>query len=254
MRPRGGRVRNHPLPLRRPPHAPPAKARGFSLFEVAIVVVIAGLMVQAVIYGQSVIESARVQALVAQQDAVTAALLAFQDRFRAWPGDYGNTEGAIDCDGSPCAGGNDDGLVESDTGNEDIMAWTQLSAAGLLSDHYRIESPTTTIPSPVNTPRNVFGGYLHFASDALWGTSINAVRRPNAKAGNQIPVEVLAEVDRRIDDGRPTGGRFQFSIYSAGYDEPPVTGESRCISVDAPEANWYVPGGQENCGAAWLLN
>ena len=254
MRPRDGRVRNHPLPPWRLPHAPPAKVRGFSLFEVAIVVVIGGLLVQAVIYGQSLVESARVQALVAQQGAVTAAVLAFRDRFQAWPGDYGNTDHAIDCDGSPCTGGNDDGLVESDTGNEDIIAWTQLSASGLLSDYYRIESPTTALPSPVNTPRNVFGGYLHFASDALWGASTNAVRRPNAKAGNQIPVEVLAEVDRRIDDGRPALGGFQFSIYSAGYDEPPVTGESRCISVDAPEASWYVPGGQANCGAASLLN
>ena len=70
----------------------------------------------------------------------------------------------------------------------------------------------------------------------------------------QVPVEVLAEVDRRIDDGRPTAGRFQFSTYAAGYDQPPVTGEGRCISVDTAEASWYVPGGQANCGAASLLN
>jgi len=254
MRPRDGGIRNHPLLLSTPPKAAPVKVRGFTLVEAAVVLVITGLLVQAVIYGQSLIDSARVQALVAQQGAVSGALLAFQDRFRAWPGDYGNTEDAIDCDGSPCAGGNDNGLVESDSRNEDIIAWTQLSATGLLNDHFRIESPKTAIPSPANTPRNVFGGYLHFASDAMWGTSTNAARRLNAKAGNQVPVEVLAEVDRRIDDGRPTLGRFQFSTYSAGYDQPPVTGEGRCISVDTAEASWYVPGQQVNCGAASLLN
>lgn len=253
MRPRDGRVRNHPLPLSHPLGAAPLKQRGFSLFEAAILIVIAGLLLQAVIYGQGLIESSRVQALIAQQGAVTAAVLAFRDRFRAWPGDYGNAQHAIDCGGSSCAGGDDNGLVESDGRNEDVIAWTQLSASGLLNHHFRLESPTTSTPSPANTPRNLFGGYLHFATDALWGTSANAMRRPNAKAGNQIPVEVLAEVDRRIDDGQPARGGFQFSAYSAGYDEPPVSGERRCISVDAPEASWYVPGGQQNCGAASLL-
>jgi hypothetical protein len=254
MRPRDGRIRNHPLLLSTPPKAAPVKVRGFTLVEAAVMLVITGLLVQAVIYGQSLIDSARVQALAAQQGAVTGAMLAFQDRFRALPGDFGNTEGSIDCDGSPCAGGNDNGLVESDAHNEDIIAWTHLSASGFLAEQFRIESPTTAIPSPANTPSNVFGGYLHIASDVLWGTSTNPARRLNAKAGNQVPVEVLAEVDRRIDDGRPTAGRFQFSAYSAGYDQPPITGEGRCISVDTAEASWYVPGGQANCGAASLLN
>jgi len=216
--------------------------------------VISGLLVQAVIYGQNLIETARVQALVAQQSAVTAALLAFQDRFRAWPGDYGNTQATIHCEGAPCPGGNDNGLIETGARNEDIIAWTQLSAAGFLTEHYRMESPDTALPSPANTPRNVFGGYLHIGSDALWGSSRNAANRLNAKAGNHVPVEVLAEIDRRIDDGRPLTGSFQFSSYSAGYDEPPITGDSRCISTDAAEATWNVSGQQSNCGAVSLVN
>ena len=227
---------------------------GFTLLDIVLVLVIAGLLVQAVIYGQSLVEAARVQALVAQQGAVTAALLAFQDRFRAWPGDYGNTQAAIDCEGSPCPGGNDNGIVEAESSNEDIIAWTQLSATGFLSEYFRIESPTTMTPSPANTPRNVFGGYLHIGSDALWGTSTNAANKLNVKAGNYVPVEVLAEIDRRIDDGRPVTGSFQFSTYSAGYEEPPITGENRCISADATDASWNVSGQQSNCGAVSLVN
>ena len=254
MKPRGGRPRNRPLPPPIVPNVAPLNERGFTLLDVILVLIIAGLLVQAVVYGQNLIETARVQALVAQQGAATAALLAFQDRFRAWPGDYGNTQAALDCDGSPCAGGNDNGLVEADGRNEDIIAWTQLSATGLLNEYFRIESPAITAPSPTNTPRNVFGGYLHIGSDALWGASSNAASRLNVKAGNYVPVEILAEIDRRIDDGRPVTGNFQFSTYSAGYDEPPVTGDSRCISADAAEASWNVSGRQSNCGAVWLVN
>ena len=143
MKPRDGRLRNHPLPHPIAANAAPLRERGFTLLDIVLVLVIAGLLVQAVIYGQSLIEAARVQALVAQQGAVTAALLAFQDRFRAWPGDYGNTQAAIDCEGSPCPGGNDNGVVEASSSNEDIIAWTQLSATGFLSEYFRIESPTT---------------------------------------------------------------------------------------------------------------
>jgi hypothetical protein len=228
--------------------------RGVTLFDAILVLVIAGALIQAVIYGQGLIEATRVQALVAQQGAVTAAMLAFQDRFRAWPGDYRNGTGAIDCDGAPCPGGDGNGLIEAVARNEDILAWTHLSAAGFLSEYFRIESPGTAAPSPANTPRNVFGGYLHIGSDALWGISRNAANRLNAKAGNYVPVEILAEIDGRIDDGRPLMGSFQFSAYSAGYDEPPTTGDSRCISTDAVEASWNVSGQQSNCGAVSLLN
>jgi type II secretory pathway pseudopilin PulG len=254
VKPRDGRLRNHPLPHPTAPNVSHLAERGFTLLDVVIVLVVSGLLIQAVIYGQSLIETARVQALVAQQGAVTAAVLAFKDRFRAWPGDYGNTQAAIDCEGSPCAGGNDNGLVEADSRNEDIIAWTHLSAAGFLNEYFRIESPTTILPSPDNTPRNVFGGYLNIASDALWGVSTNAASRLNAKAGNHVPVEILAEIDRRIDDGRPMKGSFQFSRYSAGYDEPPITGDDRCVSVDAAEASWNVSGRQSNCGAVSLVN
>ncbi len=253
MKSRDGRLRNHPRLHPIAPPAGPRPERGFTLLDIVLVMAISGLVVQAVVYGQSLIESARVQALVAQQGAVTAALLAFQDRFRAWPGDYGNRQATIYCEGSPCPGGNDNGLIEADR-HEDIIAWTQLSAAGFLNDYFRMESPETTTPSPGNTPRNVFGGYMHIGSDAWWGSSRNAASRLNAKAGNHVPVAVLAEIDRRIDDGRPLTGSFQFSSYSAGDDEPPITGDNRCISADAAEASWNVSGQQSNCGAVSLVN
>jgi hypothetical protein len=38
----------------------------------------------------------------------------------------------------------------------------------------------------------------------------------NIKTGNRIPAELLAEVDRKIDDGLPGSARFELSPY-AGF-------------------------------------
>jgi hypothetical protein len=69
MKPRDGRLRNHPLPHPIATNPVPTREGGFTLLDIVLVLVIAGLIVQAVIYGQGLIETARVQALVAQQSA-----------------------------------------------------------------------------------------------------------------------------------------------------------------------------------------
>src|SRR6187401_2595076 len=61
---------------------------GFTLIEIAIVLVIIGLLLGGVLKGQELITGARVRNLIQQQDGVKAAFFGFQDRYRALPGDY----------------------------------------------------------------------------------------------------------------------------------------------------------------------
>jgi Tfp pilus assembly protein PilE len=238
------------------PLTSPRCMRGLTLIEMASVLVISGLMLQAVMSGQNLIQSARLQSLSAQEDAVAAAILMFQERYRALPGDYANSLAAIACEGASCPGGDENGLIDADSAlgqNEHILAWTQLSAAGFLNGFFRIETPVTATPSPQNSPQNAFGGYIQFAHDRHWGPSGNTTRRLNAKTGNQVPVALLAALDRRVDDGLAGSGNLQFSTYSADANAPPVTGEAACVTADAATADWNVSSDQSNCGATWLL-
>ena len=87
---------------------------GFTLIEIAIVLVIIGLLLGGVLKGQELITSARVRNLIGQQDGIKAAFFGFQDRFRALPGDYNRAATTINC--TPvCTDGNGNGRIEMGT-------------------------------------------------------------------------------------------------------------------------------------------
>jgi hypothetical protein len=194
---------------------------------------------------------------MAQQDGAKQTVLAFQDRFRALPGDYAEASVNINCGSGACLNGTGNGRVDPGTGgalHEEILAWQHLSAAGFLNGNYEMLNVGVTAPTADNTPRNVFGGYLQFVFDSTWGNSTNTAARHNLKSGNYVPAAVLAEVDRKTDDGLPGTGRFQFSTYAGTGDPPPIGGTSDgCTDADSAPAAWLERSGFDNCGAATLL-
>jgi hypothetical protein len=251
------RVRHPEACTRLPSELIATHAGGFTLLDTAITLVIAGLLVQVVLTGQHLIHNARVRDIIAQQSAVEAAIVAFQDRFHALPGDYDKASANLVCNSAPCINGNGNGRVEPGTPgaiHEEILAWQHLSAAGYLQATYVMAGTGVASATPQNTPRNIFGGYLQIAYDSDWGYSGNTTPRHNMKTGNYVPVSVLSEVDRKIDDGRPGAGRFQFSRY-AGFGTIPLAGgtQGACTDSDTVSAAWTLNADGDNCGAATLL-
>ena len=60
--------------------------KGFTLIEIAIVLVIVGFLMVGVAKAQELIQGSRVRALIAQQSDIRTAFFAFHDRYRALPG------------------------------------------------------------------------------------------------------------------------------------------------------------------------
>src|SRR5471030_697958 len=83
------------------------KQQGFTLIEIAIVLVIIGLLLGGVLKGQELITAARVRNLASQIDGVKIAYLGFQDRFRVYPGDMTTAAADAAIPGTPhgCTGG-----------------------------------------------------------------------------------------------------------------------------------------------------
>lgn len=240
--------------------------RGFTLIEIAIVLVIIGSLLGGVLKGQELIASSRVRNLVAQHDSIKAAFFGFQDRFRGVAGDYASASLTLRCaTGNTCLNGNGNGVIENSAlptvvngtateVHEDLLAWTHLASAGFLNGSYTM-SPGATEATEGNSPRNAYNIYLQIIFDAAYADTGAAVRKHNLKTGSQIPVEIIAEADRKIDDGNGSRGAFRYSTYAGnGLAAPPAPapeyGPGQCVT---PAGVWYIPQGEMNCGGASML-
>jgi prepilin-type N-terminal cleavage/methylation domain-containing protein len=230
--------------------------QGFTLIEIAIVLVIIGLLLGGVLKGQELITGARVRNLISQQDGIKAAFFGFQDRYRALPGDYASASTNINCGATNCQNGNGDGRILSgatqvngSVANEQTLVWNHLTAAGFLNGSFTYD---TNDVSDTSTPKNPYSSFLQLQYDRIYGTGAATLpEKHNLKTGTQVPVEIIAEVDRKIDDGLPYNGGFQFSTYSPVTGANPGTGQTGCVDQTPPV--WNIKSGATNCGGASLF-
>jgi prepilin-type N-terminal cleavage/methylation domain-containing protein len=229
-------------------------SKGFTLIEIAIVLVIIGLLLGGVLKGQELITGARVRNLISQQDGIKAAFFGFQDRFRALPGDYAAASSNIN---GVTINGDGNGRIEGPNLTvgtfETLLAWNHLTSAGFLNGSYTLATSTTSVAADSNNPKNPYSVYIQIIYDTSYGVTGGKPSKHNLKTGSQIPVEIIAEVDRKIDDGLPDAGGFQFSPYAPGTSTPPTI--ALCTAGAAP-ATWFITGagsGSTNCGGASLF-
>ncbi len=232
------------------------RASGITMVEMALIMMIIALTTAAAFKGQELIFSARTKSLIAQTEQARVAFLGFQDRFRYLPGDYQDAPLTI---AGVTYHGNDNGVIEigatpigpNGVANEDEIVWHHLSRAGFYpgSYDYTPGNPAAAIP------RNAFGGVVGLALGNDYGSPAGPTQslRHTVKTGNQIPVQYLAEMDLKIDDGNALSGGFQFSNY-AYSGAAPVGPPSASGCTDAA-GNWRTGAATRpvNCGGATLM-
>ncbi len=226
---------------------------GFTLIEIAIVLVIIGLLLGGVLKGQELITSARVRNMISQQDGVKAAFFGFQDRFRAFPGDYtGAVLNIPNISTAACNAGIGNGNGRIEAGDEARLAWEHMSKAGFITGTYTC----TAADSATSTPVNPYGIYMQIVYDGIYGSGTSSSPSPlrhNVKTGAQVPVEITSEMDRKIDDGAPNTGGFQFSLFAGQGTAPSAPGATACTDAGTSAGVWNTTVGNTNCGGASLL-
>lgn len=209
------------------------KQRGFTLIEIAIVLLIVGLLLGGIMKGQSMINSARVRSIANDLSGIETAWISFQDRYRSLPGDYSRAATHI-VEGAKVGDSN----AKVDTVAEAGAVWQHLAAAGFISGNF----DGAAVPALVNSdcseatcPSNPFNGFykIGYSNNAL------GVANPSHEltTGGNIPVEVMYELDLKIDDGLPDSGRLRaFNVdphnaCAVGGQWNVVAGSTDCAGV-----------------------
>jgi len=253
----------------------PLIAKGFTLVEIAIVLVIIGLLIGGILRGQELINTAKVRSIISQQSSIQTAIFTFVDRYKVLPGDLTTAEAAIVNSATTAASIPGNGVIDWQDG---IFTFQNLASAGLINcANCLLAQPTdvgtATIgggTNPAKTLLNPFGQPLYIST--YYGganannyldpaNSFTAPIKTNLSTGYGLAGSILAEVDRKLDDGWPASGSFRFGFNAwqtpVGLSTPGIF--NSCLTTNPnlsnTSAQYYawtnVPG--TNCDGVLIL-
>lgn len=189
---------------------------GFTLIELAIVLVIIGLLLGGVLKGQDLINSAKGKNMIADFKNAQIFIYAYQDRYRALPGDdagvVNHVNGTLATTGTP---GN--GIIEgqwnsSEQTGESALFWQHVRLAGLAT------GPTVVGPGDY-FPRNSEGGRIGVQSMSGFN-QITSLQNTGTYVvcSQSIPGKLAKQIDINLDDGETNTGNVQAVSGTAAGD------------------------------------
>jgi prepilin-type N-terminal cleavage/methylation domain-containing protein len=192
---------------------------GFTLAEIAIVLVIISLLLSGVLKGQELINSAKVKNLAQDFRAIPTFIYAYQDKFHALPGDDGRAETHLCATSSACTGsGNANGMIdgawndEAASATESVRFWQHVRLANFATG-------PTAIDDPNYLPLNSNGGRLGVQSGA--GAPL-ALSGAYVVCSAAIPGKYVRQLDGTLDDGDPQTGSMRAGT-SSGNTLTPIS-------------------------------
>ncbi|MFA6041516.1 MAG: prepilin-type N-terminal cleavage/methylation domain-containing protein [Methylophilus sp.] len=176
------------------------KQIGFTLIEMAIVLVIVGLLLGGVLGGQELINSAKVKSLATDFRKIPVYINTYQDKFKALPGDDAGATNHV----GASANGDSDGLIAGawdeakDLTKESVLFWQHVRLAGLATG-----SAKTT--DAAFFPTNAEGGRLGVSSS----TPITGLSGQYYMCSKGIAGRLAKQLDVTMDNGTSADGVIQ---------------------------------------------
>ena len=189
------------------------KQTGFTLIELAIVLVIIGLLLGGVLRGQELINSAKVKNMANDFRSIPVYIYGYQDKFKSLPGDdraAADHVGGENPASAKAGNGAIDGAWNSEAlATESVLFWQHVRLAGLATG-------STNLPTAAGAnafyPTNSDGGRIGVSST----NPITDLPGAYFMCSGGILGKFAKQLDTTIDDGTPNGGSFRASVTANG--------------------------------------
>lgn len=187
---------------------------GFTLIELAIVLVIIGLLLGGVLKGQELINSAKVKNLASDFKNIQVYIYGYQDKYKALPGDDRAVVAHVGSTATPATNGSQNGVIQgswntTSNADESCVFWQHVRLAGFAP------GSTTVNCADGNTylPRNAEGGQIGVQS-------VSGFVGPTGLSGafvicsTGILGSFAKQLDTTLDDGDTAAGSVR--VYATG--------------------------------------
>ena len=189
---------------------------GFTLIEIAIVLVIIGLLLGGVLKGQELINSAKVKNLATDFRNVPVYVYGYQDKYHALPGDdaqvasHVGSTATLASSTTNLGNGVINGAWNATGAVESHMFWQQVRLAGLAA------GPTTDAATTDLHPANAMGGIIGITNSSNTDDPIAGLTGSFIVCSNNIPGKFALQLDIALDDGNTATGSLRVAANVTG--------------------------------------
>jgi len=217
---------------------------GFTLVEIAIVLVIIGLLLGGILKGQELINSAKVKNLANDFRVIPTYIYAYQDKYKSLPGDDGVADKHVNgaTNATTPAGGIGNGVINgvmfsTTATDETYLFWQHVRLANLAS------GSTNTADAPTYIPKNALGGDLGINSATTAQLQIAGMTGTYQVCSKGVLGRFVKQLDLQMDDGQPCTGSLRAVADGAALGATAVkapNAPASCTGADIDDATIYT--------------
>jgi len=199
------------------------KTQGFTLVEIAIVLVIIGLLLGGILKGQEMITQAKIKNVIADFSGISAAYHGYVDRYKKLPGDDPCAGGAVTVGNcgtitgrwTGATAGNGNGIVagaynSATNTDESRLWWDHLRRAGFVSG-VGDQQPFNALTGMIGVQTGDTAGGPTLGADAAGTGGFSGLIICSAN----LPDKIGIAADTQMDDGVPASGSVRAQLQAA---------------------------------------